>query len=139
MSNSSLKEKLKEIFFFFLSPQPPPNPICFHQSRVSEHRRPGGQGQLWPAGSNSGSAVDQRKHPGLQRRPKTSDHFWLWRRSVVRQPAHPLALLRRYVHSLSGMHNRTETALSGSPFHRCQFCCKCASSHDLIQSSSGYI
>lgn len=83
--------------------------ICFHQRRFSQHGRPGGQGQLRPPGSDSGSQVDQRKHPGLQRRPKTSDHFWLWRRCIVRQPAHPLALLRRYVrrprgHSLSRSH-----------------------------------
>lgn len=89
-----------DLFFF--------SPVCFHQSRVSKHRRPGRQGQLRPAGSNSGSQVDQRKHPGLQRRPEESDHFWLWRRSIVRQPTHPLALLRRYVCSLTGMHNHTE-------------------------------
>lgn len=77
--------------------------ICFHQPRVSKHRRPGSQGQLWAAGSNSSSQVDQRKHPGLQRRPEESDHFWLWRRSIMRQPAHALALLRRYVCSLTGM------------------------------------
>ena len=67
------------------------------QSRFSKHRRPGSQGQLWPAGSNSGSQVDQGKHPGLQRRPEESDHLRLGRRSIVRQPAHPLPLLRRYV------------------------------------------
>lgn len=78
------------------------SPVCFHQSRVSKHRRPGSQGQLRLAGSNSGSQVDQRKHPGLQRRPEESDHFWLWRWSIVRQPAHPLALLRRYVCMLTG-------------------------------------
>lgn len=83
--------------------------VCFCQSRVSKHRRPGSQGQLRPAGSNSGSQVDQRKHPGLQRRSKKSDHFWLWCRSIVRQPAHPLTLLRRYVYSLISMHMHTET------------------------------
>ncbi len=82
--------------------------VCFHQSRVSKHRRSGSQGQLRPVGSNSGSQVDQRKHPGLQRRPKESDHFWLWRWSIMRQPAHPLTLLRRYVYLLTGMHNHTE-------------------------------
>lgn len=90
-----------DLFFFFSFS----SPVCFPQSRVSKHRRPGRQGQLRPAGSNSGSQVDQRKHPSLQRRPEESDHFWLWRRSIVRQPAHPLALLRRYVCLLTGVHN----------------------------------
>lgn len=76
--------------------------LCSHQYRFPKHRGPGSQRQLRPPGSDPGSQVDQRKHPGLQRRPKASDHFWLWRWCIVRQPAHPLTLLRRYVRSLAG-------------------------------------
>lgn len=94
--------------------------MCFHQYRVSKHRRPGSQGQLRTAGSNSGSQVDQRKHPGLQRRPKASDHFWLWCWSIVCQPANPLTLLRRYMFFFTDQ--GTTTVIYGQKQGSCHQC-----------------
>ncbi|KAJ8003604.1 hypothetical protein DPEC_G00150070, partial [Dallia pectoralis] len=38
--------------------------------------------------------MDQREHPGLQRRSKESDNIWFWCRGVLREFAHTLPLLR---------------------------------------------
>lgn len=81
----SFREEHKRLFIF--SP-------FFLFCRLSEHRRPVCERQLWLVGSDPGSALAQWKHRPLWRRPRENHHLWLRSWCCLREPSHPVPPLR---------------------------------------------
>lgn len=70
------------------------NSLTLH--RFSEHWRSVCEGELWATGPDSGSAMAQREHRTLRRRPRENHHIWLWGWSLLRQPSHPVPSFWRF-------------------------------------------
>lgn len=61
--------------------------------RVPQYRRPSSQRELWAAGPDPGSALDQWKYSGLRWGPAAYHCVWVWCRSFLCQPADIVTLL----------------------------------------------
>lgn len=61
--------------------------------RVPQYRRPSCQRELWAAGPDPGSALDQWKYSGLRWGPAAYHRVWIWCRSFLCQPADTVTLL----------------------------------------------
>lgn len=61
--------------------------------RVPQYRRPSCQRELWAAGPDPSSALDQWKYSSLRWGPAAYHRVWFWCRSFLCQPADAVTLL----------------------------------------------